>query len=106
MIIYVDVDNTICGTTGMDYENAIPWMDKIAKINQLFDEGHEIIYWTARGSGSGRDLFDLTRNQLIKWGVKYHKFMVGKPVYDLFIDDKTINIIDEKLTTCVKTKKS
>ena len=63
------------------------------KINKLYDEGHEIVYWTARGSATGIDWYDFTKNQLLKWGVKYHKFITGKPEYDIFIDDKNINAL-------------
>ena len=101
MNIYVDVDNTITKTTGTDYHNAIPLYDKIAIINRLYDDCHTITYWTARGSVSGIDYYELTKKQLDSWGVKYHNFMVGKPPYDIFIDDKTINEITEKLTEWV-----
>ena len=101
MNIYVDVDNTITKTDGMDYKNAKPLFNKIAIINKLYDDGHTITYWTARGSVSKIDYYDLTKKQLDNWGVKYHNFMVGKPPYDIFIDDKTINEITEKLTEWV-----
>lgn len=97
MIIYVDIDNTICTTSGTDYVNATPCYDKIDIINKLFDKKHEIVYWTARGSGSGIDYYELTNKQLQEWGVKYDKLLLGKPPYDLFIDDKTINKIDKNL---------
>lgn len=96
MNIYVDVDNTITETTGMDYQNAKPIYDKIETINNLYDLGHTITYWTARGSVSGIDFYELTKSQLDDWGVKYHDFMVGKPPFDLLIDDKTINKINKK----------
>ncbi len=32
--------------------------------------------------------YEFTNNQLVKWGVKFHKLIMGKPEYDLFIDDK------------------
>ena len=98
MNIYVDVDNTITKTVGMDYENAEPVFKKISIINGLYDKGHTITYWTARGSVSGINYYDLTKKQLDEWGVKYHNFMVGKPPYDIFVDDKTINEITENLT--------
>ena len=100
MNIYVDVDNTITKTTGTDYHNAIPLYDKIAIINKLYNDGHMVTYWTARGSVSGIDYYELTKKQLDSWGVKYHNFMVGKPPYDIFIDDKTINQITENLINC------
>jgi hypothetical protein len=101
MNIYVDVDNTITETTGMDYQNAKPIYEKIEIINKLYDLGHTITYWTARGSVSGIDFYNLTKTQLDNWGVKYHNFMVGKPAFDILIDDKTINKINKNLLTWV-----
>jgi dTDP-glucose 4,6-dehydratase len=107
MIIYVDIDNTICLTEGTNYMYAIPYRDRIEQINALYSKGHEIVYWTARGSGTGRDWYDFTSRQLDSWGVKYSRFMVGKPVYDLFICDKSINKIDSKLSEwLIEEKKS
>jgi hypothetical protein len=97
MNIYVDIDNTITETIGTDYENAKPIVEKISIINELYDKGHTITYWTARGSVSGINFYELTKSQLDNWGVKYHNFMVGKPAYDIFIDDKTINNINNNL---------
>lgn len=91
MDIYVDIDNTITYTKGMDYENAEPRMERIFKINQLYEKGRTITYWTARGTKSGIDFTELTQEQLNKWGAKYHKLLMGKPAFDLFIDDKSFN---------------
>lgn len=91
MIIYVDIDNTIFDTEGMDYSGAKPIPERIKKINDLYDEGNEIIYWTARGSGSGKDWSEVTKEQFKRYGVKYHTLKFGKPIYDIFIDDKNIN---------------
>lgn len=92
MLIYVDIDNTICRTEG-GYDNAKPIPENIAKINKLFDEGHIIVYWTARGQATGKDWTELTVQQLIAWGCKYHDvIMRQKPSYDLLIDDKSIRI--------------
>ena len=91
MIIYVDIDNTILDTDGVNYENTKPMKDRIKKINDLYDEGHTIVYWTARGTLSGIDYYDLTKSQLDKFGVKYHELKLKKPAYDLFIDDRNVN---------------
>ena len=91
MIIYVDIDNTILDTDGLNYENTKPMKDRIKKINDLYDEGHTIVYWTARGTLSGIDYYDLTKSQLDKFGVKYHELKLKKPYYDLFIDDRNVN---------------
>tara|TARA_R110002051_G_scaffold1143_9_gene5884 strand:+ start:45035 stop:45334 length:300 start_codon:yes stop_codon:yes gene_type:complete len=95
MIIFVDIDETICvSPQDRDYSKAKSFPDRISKINQLYDEGNTIIYWTARGSGSGIDWSEVTKEQFKKWGVKYHDLRFGKPQYDLFIDDKNISSED------------
>ena len=63
MIYYVDIDGTICTSTEGDYEKAEPFMKNIKKINKLYDEGNEVVYWTARGSVTGKDWTELTPNQ-------------------------------------------
>ena len=104
----IDIDGTICTpTVGRDYHKAEPWQDRIKVLNKLYDEGNHIIYFTARAMGrfSGHShyiasekakevLFDLTKQQLNDWGVKYHELIMGKPHADLFIDDKGINCDD------------
>ena len=52
MIIYVDIDETICETPDRNYKLSNPIKENIKKINDLYDQGHTIIYWTARGTGS------------------------------------------------------
>ena len=93
MDILVDIDETICNTRrDRDYSKSTPIDEHIQKINKLYDEGHHIVYWTARGSGSGIDWKDLTEKQLSAWGVKHHELRLGKPSYDLLICDKTDRI--------------
>lgn len=93
MVIYVDVDNTICRVPHeLNYSDAIPIKANIEKINKLYDQGHTIIYWTARGSKSGTNYRDLTEKQLVRWRAKHSILLTGKPVYDMFIDDKNIRI--------------
>ena len=93
MIIYVDIDGTICHTTNADYENSKPRHDQIDKINKLYDEGHEIVYWTARGSSSGLNWKPFTEYQITNWGCKYKRIeQLKKPSFDLFIDDKSKRI--------------
>lgn len=96
MLIYVDIDDTICYyEPGKEnsYSHARPVKEYIAKINKLYDEGNTIVYYTARGSKTGIDFYDLTEDQLEMWGCKYHELSVGeKPPYDLMICDKTKRI--------------
>ena len=91
MLIYLDIDETICESPeDRDYTKAQPIKERIEKINKLFDEGNTIVYWTARGTMTGIDWYQVTQKQFDIWGVKYHDLKMGKPAYDLFIDDKNI----------------
>lgn len=91
-IIYVDIDGTIC-TIARPYSEARPIQSHIDKINKLHDEGHNIIYYTARGAASGVDYTELTTTQLKDWGCKYNKLIMNhKPDYDLYICDKSKRI--------------
>ena len=97
MIIYIDIDETICYTPpSRDYSKSKPLEENIQKANKLYDEGNTIIYWTARGATSGIDWTDVTRKQLNDWGAKHHDIRLGKPHYDLFICDKVMNTRDWK----------
>ena len=92
MVYYVDIDETICHYEGeREYPLATPIKKNIEKINKLYDEGHTIVYWTARGTVTGIDWYELTGRQLKEWGAKHHSYKVGKPAYDVFICDKAIN---------------
>lgn len=95
MIYMVDIDQTICVTPQIDgkhrYDMSVPIPHRIEEINKLYDQGHTIKYWTARGSGSGLDWTELTQKQLNDWGCKFHEVKLGKPSYDVWIDDKALN---------------
>ena len=95
MNIAVDIDNTICKTVeGSDpdrYTKSTPIQRHIDYVNRLYDEGNQITYWTARGNASGKDYSELTRAQLEEWGCKYHRLTLGKPSFDILIDDKTMH---------------
>jgi len=92
MIIYIDIDETICVTsTDRNYKNSKPLYPRIKEINDLYEQGNKIVYWTARGSTTGIDWTDLTRSQLDEWGAKFHDVKLGKPHFDLYICDKSIN---------------
>lgn len=92
MIIYVDIDNTICETIGSDYHNSKPITKNISKINELYNKGNTIVYWTARGGSSGIDWTELTKKQLDDWNCLYHELSLDKPSFDVLFDDKAFKI--------------
>ena len=91
MRFIVDIDNTIFETKNSDYANSKPILDRINKLNKLYDAGHEIIYWTGRGATTGIDWHAFTLVQLNDAGVKYTQLKTNKPHYDVWVDDKAFS---------------
>jgi len=103
-VVLVDIDETICFYPNKrQYNLAEPSHENIAKINKLYDDGWEVIYWTARGGSekskkAGACYYEFTWKQLESWGCKFHDLSTGtkgkcvKPIYDLVIDDKSKRI--------------
>jgi len=115
MKYFIDLDNTLCQTIDGDYLNATPIYDRISKVNELKNSGHHITIWTARGSRSGIDYSDLTKQQLIEWDICHDELKLGKPDFDIMIDDKcecvdtfwripTTNSISKKLQSFIVPK--
>lgn len=94
MVIYIDIDGTICHSPNADYFKSTPIQKKIDKVNKLYEQGNRIVYWSARGAKSGIDWRSWTERQFKNWGVKYHELRLDKPYFDLFIDDKVLNSKD------------
>ena len=91
-VYYIDVDNTICTPVeNGDYASAEPHLDRIEEYNKFYEDGNTVIYWTARGATTGIDWTELTEKQFKEWGVKCHEVKLGKPHYDVWIDDKSVN---------------
>ena len=93
-----DIDGTICNNTWGKYEEALPYKNRIECVNQLYNSGNYIIYFTARGMGTCNGdidkayekLGEFTEIQLSLWGRKFHELRLGKPNADYYIDDKGI----------------
>jgi hypothetical protein len=97
-----DIDGTLCSNTNGEYLSAKPLTERVNKVNALYDAGHYIVLFTARGmsSSGGNKLvarirwFRTTQAQLLDWGVKYHELKLGKPAGDYYVDDKAISDVD------------
>lgn len=96
-IFCFDLDNTICTTKRNDYKSAKPKKNAIKLINKLYEKGHIIKIFTSRFMGRNNENINkakqeglsLTNKQLKRWKILYHKLIMGKPSYDLLIDDKS-----------------
>ena len=96
MIICFDLDNVICSTINKHYRKAKPIIKTIKLINEAYRSGFKIVIFTGRFYGRCKGNLKkiikmdngLTKKQLKKWKVKYHSLLFGKPVFDIYIDDK------------------
>jgi quercetin dioxygenase-like cupin family protein len=89
---FIDLDNTLCNTKNSNYNSSTPILERIEYVNNLKKEGNHITIWTARGATSGIDHSDLTKKQLSEWNIFYDELLIGKPNYDIYIDDKSFNV--------------
>ena len=106
-IYCIDIDGTLTEPhEGTPWE-AIPRPQRIAYVNELYDEGATIYLMTARGfiRSSGMHPQDITaaqqeadnycrertEAQLTKWGVKYHALYFGKPRAVVYVDDRGVS---------------
>jgi len=88
MRIVVDIDGTLCGMMPPDrYSEAQPIPEAIEQVNCWYDEGHIIILYTARHI----DKMPVTYEWLKRHGVKFHHICFGKPVGEIYIDDRSVN---------------
>src|SRR5947208_17180836 len=78
-IFIIDIDGCICEHVDNEHpelmSSAQPYPDSIAKINQWYDQGHFICFFTARTE----DHREATLTWLQKYGVKHHKLIMSKP---------------------------
>ena len=73
LIYCFDIDETLCKSKNLDYTMSTPYPDRIKAVNELYDKGFTIKLYTARGSKTGIDWSELTKQQLSDWGLKYHE---------------------------------
>ena len=98
MKLAFDIDNTIVlFDDNRDYVNFKPDTEIVDMINKLYDDGHTIILYTARGMTScgpnkiSIEIVPPLIENLSKIGLKYHELVTHKISYDFLIDDKTLS---------------
>lgn len=75
-----------------DYPRAEPHRAGVSLVNQLYDAGNHIVIYTGRGSQTGLDWTETTREQLRSWGVRHHELRFGKPAADYYVDNRMISL--------------
>lgn len=104
--IVFDVDDTICSNVRrLGYENCVPDFEVIKKINHLHDNlGFSIVLHTARGmvscNGDADKIIKKNKKVLEDWlkkyDVHYDELIFCKPIADLYVDDKALNVVEFK----------
>lgn len=91
--IAVDLDGVLAAPTSPDnYANASPMWENIKKVNDLYDKGHKIVIHTARGWFN----YDMTRNWLLRFQVKFDQLVMGKFYAHAYVND--LNYTLDELT--------
>lgn len=91
MQIIIDMDGTICEEKRQFSRClAAPKDGAVAAINGLYESGHTIIIYSSRTWIE----YEMTVDWLARHGVKYHQLVMGKPVGDVWIDDRAVTCKD------------
>jgi uncharacterized HAD superfamily protein len=87
MQIIIDLDGTICSEE-KTYSRSLakPLDGAVENINKLYEENTIIIY-----SARTWMEYEMTVDWLKKYQIKYHQLVLGKPIGDVWIDDRAIN---------------
>ena len=98
MRICIDIDGTICETRAPNqtYSSVAPLKDAIRIIKELKNNGHYIILYTARHMKTCNHNVGLViarqGKTLLSWlddnKIPYDEIIFGKPLADIYIDDK------------------
>lgn len=101
MRICFDLDNTLVTypTVPKDYSTVKPIANMIDLARKLHEQGHTIIIHTARRMATHngntaaviRDIGAQTFKTLEEFDIPYDELLFGKPIADMYIDDRAIN---------------
>jgi hypothetical protein len=82
----IDLDGTICHELSpFERPLAEPLEGAVDGVNRIKDQGHTVVIWTGRGW----DQYRVTTKWLDDHGFRYDQLLMGKPIFNLFIDDRS-----------------
>ncbi len=103
MQIIIDLDGTIC-TEEKTYSRSLAIVKKRAKeaIQKLFDEGNTIIIYSSRSWME----YEMTYYWLKNNNIPFHQLVLGKPIGDIWIDDRALQFNDNWEEIIIKLNKN
>ncbi len=101
--ICFDVDGVVAQPNWPHYAGAKPYPFAIEQVNRLYDDGHTIVFLTARYMGltgqNQQKAKEMGEWELRRWldrcGFKYHAVFLGKPSADFYVDDRAFQVRSE-----------
>lgn len=89
MRIYIDYKLLFYPETDVDTgeEKRVPYVDRIEKLNGLMDNGNEIHIWLEDTTAFLHEVII----SLESWGCRFMYVKLGKPEYDMIIDENCMN---------------
>jgi len=101
MTVCFDLDNTLVTYPRIpgDYRTVAPIPKMVELARRLKEEGHTIVIHTARRMATHKndvaavieDIGELTVQSLRDLGIPYDELKFGKPLADMYIDDRAVN---------------
>ncbi len=99
--LFVDFDGTIVSLE-KDFMHGSPNEELIAILRDYYDNGKRIVIYTARGMKSNNGdiaiIEEKVKPRIAEWlrlhSVPYHELRIGKPFFEILIDDQVKNIED------------
>jgi hypothetical protein len=86
MVVMIDLDGTLCEELSpFERPLAKPLPGAVEGVNRIKDQGHTVVVWTGRGW----DQYRVTKKWLDDNGFRYDQLLMGKPIFNLFIDDRS-----------------
>lgn len=107
MRIVFDLDDTLCHTENRDYSNSCAISSVIEKIKEIKHKitDAEIVIYTARGMASCKGNVEMAKKKNLPFieaflqrnDLKVDEIIFGKPLADIYVDDKAMSAIDFSL---------
>lgn len=86
----VDLDDTLLFKKSNDYSQMVPNKPEIKRLNKLKKEGNRVIIHTGRNW----DKYEITLQQLQKYGILYDELVMGKP-QGIYIDADSCKSLED-----------
>lgn len=107
MRIVFDLDDTLCHTENRDYSNSCAISSVVEKIKEIKHKisDAEIVIYTARGMASCNGDVEMAKKKNLPYieaflqrnDLKVDEIIFGKPLADIYVDDKAMSAIDFSL---------